>query len=109
MQKVIIYPDTDETGAPTGGVCVVHPVAGCGLTIDDIARKDVPQGVPFMIIDASDLPADRTFRAAWEADFSEPHGHGDPNDWWAQEAEREAAEQAARQAEIAAIQQEQPA
>ena len=33
-----------------------------------IALKDVPAGVPFKIVDASDIPEDRTFRAAWEAD-----------------------------------------
>ncbi|MFC4593746.1 hypothetical protein [Sphingobium tyrosinilyticum] len=108
MPKVIIYPDTDESGAPTGGVRVVHPVGGCGLTIEDIARKDVPQGASFKIIDAAELPADRTFRAAWEADFSAPDGFGDPDGWWAEQAEREAAEQASREAALASIQGEQP-
>jgi hypothetical protein len=55
----IIYP-TDE-----GGVAVVIP-ADCGLTIDEIAVKDVPLGKPFKIIHMSDIPSDRTFRDAWE-------------------------------------------
>ena len=33
-----------------------------------IALKDVPAGVPFKIVDVSEIPEDRTFRAAWEAD-----------------------------------------
>lgn len=31
-----------------------------------IAAKDVPAGKPFEIVDAADIPADRTFRNAWE-------------------------------------------
>ena len=50
------------------------------LGIDDtmhlIAKKDVPAGVPYKIIDATDVPSDRTFREAWEADFTEFDGVG---------------------------------
>jgi hypothetical protein len=60
MNQRIIYP-TDE-----GGVAVIIPAPDCGLTIDEIAVKDVPAGKPFQIVDASDIPTDRTFRAAWE-------------------------------------------
>lgn len=31
-----------------------------------IAAKDVPAGKPYKIVDASDIPEDRTFRNAWE-------------------------------------------
>ncbi len=58
--KRIIYP-TDE-----GGVAVIIPAAECGLTIEEIAAKDVPAGKPYKIVDVSDIPADRTFRNAWE-------------------------------------------
>jgi hypothetical protein len=34
-------------------------------TIMEIAIKDVPAGKPFKIVDAADIPSDRTFRAAW--------------------------------------------
>lgn len=60
MNQRIIYP-TDE-----GGVAVIIPAPDCGLTIDEIAAKDVPAGKPFKIVDAADIPADRTFRNAWE-------------------------------------------
>ena len=60
MNSRIIYP-TDE-----GGVAVIVPAAECGLSIEAIAAKDVPAGKPFKIVDVSDIPEDRTFRAAWE-------------------------------------------
>lgn len=59
MNKRIIYPTDD------GGVAVIIP-ADCGLTIEDIADKDVPNGKPYKIVDVADIPSDRTFRNAWE-------------------------------------------
>ena len=60
----IIY-KTDE-----GGVAVIIPSdnALAEHTIQEIAEKDVPAGKPFKIVDVSDIPSDRTFRNAWEAD-----------------------------------------
>jgi hypothetical protein len=40
-------------------------------SIQAIAVKDVPAGKPFKIMDASDIPSDRTFRAAWTVSDSE--------------------------------------
>jgi hypothetical protein len=60
MNQRIIYPTED------GGVAVIIPAPECGLTIGEIAAKDVPTGKPFKIVDVSDVPEDRTFRAAWE-------------------------------------------
>ena len=51
---------------PEGGVAVIIPTADCGLTIEQIAAKDVPAGIPFKIVDVSAIPSDRTFRNAWE-------------------------------------------
>lgn len=56
----IIYP------TPEGGVAVIIPAPDSGLTVEQIAAKDVPAGVPFRIVEATDIPSDRTFRAAWE-------------------------------------------
>ena len=58
MNQRIIYPTDD------GGVAVIVP-AECGLTIEEIAAKDVPAGKPFEIVDVSEIPSDRTFRGAW--------------------------------------------
>jgi hypothetical protein len=60
MNSRIIYPTDD------GGVAVIIPAAECGLTIEEIAAKDVPIGKPFKIVDVADIPNDRTFRNAWE-------------------------------------------
>ena len=43
---------------------------------DEIIKKSVPSGVPYLIIDSSELPADTEFRDAWQADFSNPDGYG---------------------------------
>jgi hypothetical protein len=60
MNLRIIYPTDD------GGVAVIVPAIECGLTIEEIAAKDVPAGKPFQIVDVADIPTDRTFRNAWE-------------------------------------------
>ena len=62
MTKRIIYTNDD------GSVSVIVPAPECGLTIEQIALKDVPFGKPFKIIDVSDLPTDRTQRNAWTVD-----------------------------------------
>ena len=58
MEQHIIYP------SPAGGVCVVMPFLGSGLTLEQIAAKDVPEGQPWRIVDAASLP-DRATRARW--------------------------------------------
>ena len=58
MNQRVIYPTDD------GGVAVIVP-ANCGLSIEEIAAKDVPAGKPFQIVDVADIPSDRTFRGAW--------------------------------------------
>lgn len=60
MNQRIIY-KTEK-----GGVAVIVPAYECGLTVEEIAAKDVPHGVPFKIVDVADIPEDRTFRDAWE-------------------------------------------
>jgi hypothetical protein len=60
MNQRIIYPTDD------GGVAVIVPADECGLTIQEIAAKDVPAGKPYKIVDVADVPSDRTFRGAWE-------------------------------------------
>ena len=69
MTQRVIYPNDD------GGIAVLIP-AECGLTIEQIAAKDVPTGKPYLIVDATEIPEDRTYREAWTADFSSPDGVG---------------------------------
>lgn len=58
MDKRIVY-QNDE-----GGISIIVP-ADCGLTIEEIAAKDVPAGKAYNIVDVSEIPIDRTFRNAW--------------------------------------------
>ena len=53
---------------PEGGVAIIIPAPDCGLTVDEIAAKDVPTGLPYKIVDAADLPTDRTQRDLWAVD-----------------------------------------
>jgi hypothetical protein len=58
MDKRIVYKNDDGT------IAIIVP-ADCGLTIEEIAAKDVPSGKEYHIVNASDIPSDRTFRNAW--------------------------------------------
>lgn len=62
----IVYPN-DE-----GGIAVIHPTAEAlaTMTIQVIARKDVPTGRPYKIVKDEDIPSDRTFRDAWTMDIA---------------------------------------
>ena len=61
MSKVIIY--NQENGIMA--VCV--PAENCGLTIEEIAAKDCPEGA--RIIENTDLDSlDNEFRNAWSCD-----------------------------------------
>ena len=61
MNQRIIYQND------TGGVAVLIP-ADCGLTIEQIAAKDVPTGKPYKIVDVADIPTDREWRNEWTVD-----------------------------------------
>lgn len=61
MNKRIIYKNTNGT------VAVIIP-ADCGLTIEQIADKDVPTGLPYKIVNVTDIPTDRSARDLWEVD-----------------------------------------
>jgi|TARA_R110002012_G_C11611088_1_gene608169 hypothetical protein len=58
MDERIIFINEDNT------IGIIIP-ADCGLTIEEIAAKDVPTGLTYHIVDKSEIPTDRTFREAW--------------------------------------------
>lgn len=62
MNQRIIYKSDD------GGVSVIIPAPDSGLTIEQIAAKDVPTGRPYKIVDVVDIPSDRTARNMWTVD-----------------------------------------
>jgi|TARA_E500000318_G_C3489263_1_gene183649 hypothetical protein len=71
MDKRIIYKNTD------GSIGIIIPT-NCGLTVEQIARKDVPTGLSYKIVNVSEVPSDRTFRGAWTiADSELTDGVGD--------------------------------
>lgn len=80
----IIFPNAN------GGICVIH-LSG-ELPVEQVARKDVSFGVPYLFVDDEDFPSDRTFRDAWEADFSNPDGFGiGTQRWFIEQAEQKIA------------------
>jgi hypothetical protein len=74
------------------GISIIKTIGH--LPIEEVARKDVPAGVDYWILNISDIPSDRTFRDAWEADvdaLGEPHGKGiGAEAWFAEQKEKEA-------------------
>ena len=63
--KRIIYKNTD------GSVGIIVPIIESGFTLEQIAKKDVPTGLKYKIVDVSDISSDRTFRDAWTIDEAE--------------------------------------
>lgn len=64
MTQRIIYNEA------SGDLSIIIPAAECGLTIEEIALKDVPEGLPYKIVNTLDIIQDRTFRDAWEIDVN---------------------------------------
>jgi hypothetical protein len=66
MQAIIYLQDN-------GVIAVVHPSPEAVQVygIEAIALKDVPEGKPFKIIDASQVPQDREARMAWKVSEDE--------------------------------------
>jgi len=64
MSQLILYKQD------SGVVAVIRPTeeALAIYGIEAIAQKDVPAGKPYRIIDASEIPTDRSQRNAWTVD-----------------------------------------
>tara|TARA_R110000803_G_scaffold27487_1_gene64237 strand:+ start:368 stop:580 length:213 start_codon:yes stop_codon:yes gene_type:complete len=58
----IIYKTED------GKLAVIAPSMTCGLSLKDIADKDVPSGFAYKIVDDNYIPEESVFRDAWEID-----------------------------------------
>lgn len=65
VNKRILYLRDDGT------LAVLIPCADSGMTLEQIAAKDVPSGKQYAVVDAESLPSDLTYAAAWTADLSE--------------------------------------
>lgn len=78
--EVIIYPYE-------GHIAICFPAPD--WDIEDVAKKDVPEGIPYLIVEHSTLPVDLLFFEAWQADFSNPDGYGMGYQAWRTEKELE--------------------
>ena len=65
--KKIIYKNLDNTVS----IIVPSPNALKIMSIEDIAKKDVPTGLKYKIVEVSEVPSDREFRNAWSVDEAE--------------------------------------
>ena len=67
----IIFSNSDGTVSVMQPVLTeINPATEKPFTIEEIAKKDVPDGVAYEIVEDSAIPTDRTFRNAWEYDFT---------------------------------------
>ncbi len=58
-----------------GVVAVIHPcpneinpATGAVWTMEELAKRVVPKGYKYKIVENSDIPEDRSFRNAWTVD-----------------------------------------
>ncbi len=71
MSKIIYLKDD-------GVIAIIHPIlteinlaTGKNWTLEEIAKKDVPTGKKYKIVEDSDIPTDRSFRDAWTVSESD--------------------------------------
>ena len=66
MQKIVFRNKDNSVG-------VIHPTQEAldKFGIETIAKKDVPSGLAYKIVDEADIPTDRAFRNAWTIDSAE--------------------------------------
>ena len=65
--KRIIYKNPDNSVS----IIIPAPEALKSMTIEQIAKKDVPTGYKYKIVDVSEIPSDRSLRNAWSIDEAE--------------------------------------
>ena len=69
--KRIIYKKNETSISSNVRIIVPTPEALQSMTIEQIAKKDVPTGFKYKIVDVSEISSDRTFRNAWTIDEAE--------------------------------------
>lgn len=79
--RYIVYPNQERSG----GISLVIPTGE--VDIEQVALKDVPAGLPFLYVNAEQLPDD-VFFEAWEANFSNPDGYGIGHEAWVLQQEQ---------------------
>ena len=54
-----------------GGITILAPAPNCDLSVDALAKQDVPSGKKYKIVDTTGISSDRSFRDAWYVDESD--------------------------------------
>ena len=68
----ILYTGEDGIGSIMTPVLKdINPETGQVWTVEEIAKKDVPTGKKYKIVEDSDVSTDRSFRDAWIVDESD--------------------------------------
>ncbi|MEE9684044.1 hypothetical protein V4841_08505 [Lelliottia amnigena] len=57
-----------------GEIRMMHPFLGSGLATLQIGQKDVPEGIPFWVIDSTEMPAE----TQWSYLEIDPETAGEP-------------------------------
>jgi hypothetical protein len=79
---VVMYPNYLPNSSAS--ICTIQSTGV--LPIEEIARRDVPPGLPYIFVDQTELPTSE-FYDAWEIDFDEPDGYGIGVSQWTAEQE----------------------
>ena len=77
--KIVYLQDNGIAALVTPITTAINPSTGNLFTIEEIAKKDVPSGYKYKIIEDSDVPVERAFRDAWvvkESDLTDGTGEG---------------------------------
>jgi hypothetical protein len=65
MSKIVYLQDDGVVAIITPILKDINPETNKVWTVEEIAKKDVPTGYKYKIVEDSDIPTDRTFRSAW--------------------------------------------
>ena len=68
MSKIIHLQDNGIVAVLHPVLTEINPATGKNFTLEEIAKKDVPTGKKYKIVEDSDIPTDRSFRDAWIVD-----------------------------------------
>ncbi len=78
--KILYKQDNGIVSVMTPILKDINPNTGKVFTVEEIAKKDVPKGYKYKIVEDSDVPTDRSFRDAWtvdESDLTDGVGEGE--------------------------------
>ena len=71
MSKIIYLQENGVVAIINPILNDINPATNKIYTIEEIAKKDVPTGKKYKIVEDSDIPTDRSFRNAWTTSESD--------------------------------------